>query len=84
MQSINFDTANLRWPGYTITGDGRMAVVCHCHRTVQLCQTPMLARAVANEKCRTNCVPELKLLEEPQQRYVANTMTFGSYGKDDD
>jgi hypothetical protein len=84
MQSINYETAKLRWPYYEIIGDGRMAVVCHMHRKVELCQTPMLARAVAAEKCRTNCVPEIKLLDEPQQRYTPNMLTLPGYGGDDD
>lgn len=84
MQSINFDTAKLRWPDCEITGDGRIAVYCWMHKTVQLCQTPMLARAIASEKCGTNCEPLIRVLDAPPMRYVPNTMTIPQYGKDDE
>lgn len=48
----------VRWPGYSITGNGEIAVVRHCNKTVVLCSMPMEANAVVNEKCYEKCNTE--------------------------
>lgn len=48
-------TAAMRWPGYTITGAGPLAVVLECCRKVVLVQIPLQAHALAAEKCCGVC-----------------------------
>ena len=55
MASIDKATAELRWPGYTVTGDGRLAVVCHCNRRVVLASTPLEAAVIQQERCGQHC-----------------------------
>lgn len=85
MTSIDRDTAAQKWYGYTITGAaGRICVVCHMHRTVALCSTPMEANAIRGEKCGTNCQPQIRTLDKPKPAYVPNMLTIPGYGRDDD
>jgi hypothetical protein len=84
MTALNVETARLRWPDCTITGDGRVAVHCWICKTVQLCASPMLARAVANEKCGTNHTPQIRVLDDPTtHRYFPGQLTVPGYGRDE-
>jgi hypothetical protein len=47
--------AAVRWPGYSITGAGSLAVVLECSRRVVLVQMPLQANALAAEKCCGIC-----------------------------
>jgi hypothetical protein len=55
MASIDKATAELRWQGYEISGDGRLAVVYECCRKVVLVQTPLEASVLQQERCGQNC-----------------------------
>jgi hypothetical protein len=48
-------TTAVRWPSYSITGAGPLAVVLECcHRVVQV-MMPLEAAALAGEKCCATC-----------------------------
>lgn len=47
--------AALRWPGFTISGAGALAVALECARKVILCQTPLEAQVIAAERCSAMC-----------------------------
>jgi hypothetical protein len=55
MASIDKETAALRWLGYEITGDGRIAVVYECCRKVVLVQTPLEGQVLQQERCSRIC-----------------------------
>jgi hypothetical protein len=55
MASIDKATAQLRWQGYEISGDGRIAVVCQCNRRVVLATTPLEAAVIQQERCGKMC-----------------------------
>jgi hypothetical protein len=43
--------AKMRWAGYTVTGDGKIAVVLHCRNEVRLCDWLMEAEDIAAKSC---------------------------------
>ncbi len=47
--------ARARWPGYTITGAGSLAVVLECRRRVVLVMTPLEASVLAGKQCCATC-----------------------------
>jgi hypothetical protein len=47
--------AKRRWPGYTIAGDGSIAVLYHCTYRVELVTTPIEASAIVGERCGQHC-----------------------------
>jgi hypothetical protein len=53
--SINHATVALRWPGYEISGSGRVAVILECQRKVVLVSSPMEAAALMAERCGQYC-----------------------------
>jgi hypothetical protein len=55
MANIDQETAKLRWPGYDVSGDGRLAVVCQCNRRVVLATTPIEAHVIQQERCGKMC-----------------------------
>jgi len=55
MASIDIATARQRWPGYEISGVGRIACVLHCNRRVVLCDGPMMANQITSERCGPDC-----------------------------
>jgi len=44
-----------KWPGYSISGNGEVAVVRTCSKTVVMCESPLLATSVREEKCCEKC-----------------------------
>jgi hypothetical protein len=76
MESAFQLAARKRWPGYTVTGAGSIAVVRQCQYSVVLASTPLEAQAIASERCGQHCshmlAPEggwhtIKMLETPKQ-----------------
>ncbi|HUC30022.1 MAG TPA: hypothetical protein VMR80_10575 [Candidatus Acidoferrum sp.] len=55
MADIDQETAKLRWPGYEITGAGRIGVVHECCRKVVLVSTPIEAQVISRERCGKSC-----------------------------
>jgi hypothetical protein len=55
MASIDQETARLRWPGYEVSGAGRIAVVCQCNYRVVLATTPLEAAVIQQERCGKMC-----------------------------
>ena len=55
MASIDTATAKLKWPGYEVTGAGRIAVVQHCNRKVVLCVNQMEAVLAQRNRCGQHC-----------------------------
>jgi hypothetical protein len=49
------DAAKRRWPQYSITGNGSIAVVFHCNHRIELCTMPMLAQTIVGERCGQYC-----------------------------
>src|SRR5260370_22757920 len=48
--------AKQRWPGYTIEGNGAIAVVLSCAGRVVLVQTPIEASVLVGQRCKsTGC-----------------------------
>jgi len=86
MASIDQETAKLRWPGYEVSGAGRIAVVCQCNHRVVLATTPIEAHVIQQERCGKMCsqliCPEggwhvIRKLDEPTRgRNTAET--FGN------
>lgn len=83
--SIDRATAQLRWPGYEVSGAGRIAVVCQCNRKVVLVTSPLEAAVIQQERCGQHCshmiAPEgrwhlLRKLDEPTRN--RNNETFGN------
>jgi hypothetical protein len=84
--NINLATARLRWTGYEVSGDGRLAVVYECCRKVVLVQTPIEASVLRQERCGQHCsykiAPEggwhkISKLDDPR-RDRNNAETFGN------
>lgn len=44
-----------RWPGYTVSGQGTIAVVFLCSARIELVTTPLLARVLKSEDCGPRC-----------------------------
>jgi hypothetical protein len=49
------DAARARWPGYSISGDGSLAVIYHCAHKIELVAMPMLAQTIVGERCGPYC-----------------------------
>jgi hypothetical protein len=76
-QSIFVDIARLRWPNYSVSGVGTLAVVLACSNRVVLCDMPMVAQTIRQEPCCQFCNhPEhtwhrIEKLIQPRERVRA-------------
>ena len=84
--SIDRATAQLRWPGYEVSGAGRIAVVCQCNPEGRPGHVAAGSRSDSQqERCGQHCshmiAPEgrwhlLRKLDEPTRN--RNNETFGN------
>jgi hypothetical protein len=45
------EIARLKWPGYQVSGDGKIAVVLVCQCRVVLCEIPLAAEPIRAAEC---------------------------------
>lgn len=81
----------IKWPGYGVAGQGEIAVVRHCSKSIVMCCIPLEANAVVNEKCCEKCNTEtapwctwhVVAYKKADKLSGAQFLKVG-YGRDDD